>query len=211
MSGADLPFEKSGVIRVSVNLAPNQSALMGNDYNAAEDSYTISKPRLTYQSLPAPKQAGQTLMRTVYNTKNSIQSNFAAVQVRAPVVADAVSVVFQKQSEEQTSPHSNYKLAKPININRIEFAFNGNNNEYITYPIEDLGEMNRRFIQSFVDTGHNRIAGDRKDNNTSFGVGISFDSLIDLSNQTFQVSVQSSADNTNSYNIYQYFHSILAV
>ncbi len=212
MSGGDLPYSKSGTIKLSFNLAPNRSALMGADLNiAGGDEYIIRNPKVLYQSLPAPTSSKQTIMRTIYNTKNSIQSSFANVQVKAPVVCDAVSVSFQKIDEEQTAPFSNYKMTKPIDINRVEFNFNNAVNEYISYPIEDLGEMNQRFINSFVDTGHNRIAGDRKDNNQNFGVGLSLGSLVDLSDQTFGLQVTSGASNDHPYNVYQYFHGILAV
>ena len=210
MSGGDLPYAKSGMVRVSINLAPNSSALMGSALNNAQDSYTLKNPRLLYRSLPDNGKNKQTIMRTLYNTKNSFQSNFANIQVRAPVVADAVSVSFQKQSKEQTAPHSNYQMEKPRNINRVEFNFN-NAVERIAYPIEDLNEMNQRFIDSYLDTGHNRVGGDRRSDNTGFGVGISFGGLVNLENQTFGLQVSSSANNQNPYNCYQYFHGVLVV
>jgi len=210
MSGGDLPYSKSGMVRVSVNLAPNSSALMGAALNNAQDSYTLKNPRLLYRSLPDNGKNGQTMMRTLYNTKNSFQSNFANVQVRAPVVASAVSVSFQRQNKEQTAPHSNYQMEKPRNINRVEFNFN-NAVERIAYPIEDLNEMNQRFIDSYLDTGHNQTGGDRRNDNSGFGVGISFGGLVNLENQTFGLQVTSSANNANPYNVYQYFHGVLVV
>lgn len=212
MSGADLPYAKSGTIRLSLNLAPNRSALMGLAYNPAQDSYELRNLRLIYESLPAPaKDAGQTVMRTVYNTKNSIQSNFSNVQVKADVVSDAVSISFQKQSREQTGPHSNYKMEKPRGIERIEFNFNNNINEFITYPLEDPTEIQKRFIQSFVDTGHARGTGDHYNDNQNYGVGLSLNSFIDFSDKNFGVAITSKANNTFPYNVYCYFHGIIAV
>jgi hypothetical protein len=210
MSGGDLPYSKSGMVRVSINLAPNSSALMGSALNNAQDSYTLKNPRLLYRSLPDNGKNKQTIMRTLYNTKNSFQSNLANIQVRAPVVASSVSVSFQKQSKEQTAPHSNYQMEKPRNINRVEFNFN-NAVERIAYPIEDLNEMNQRFIDSYLDTGHNQTGGDRRNDNNGFGVGISFGSLVNLENQTFGLQVSSSANNANPYNVYQYFHGVMVV
>jgi len=210
MSGGDLPYSTSGMVRVSINLAPNSSALMGSALNNVQDTYNIKNPRLLYRSLPDNGKNSQTIMRTIYNTKNSFQSSFANIQVRAPVVASAVSVSFQKQDEEQRAPHSNQKMAKPRNINRIEFNFN-NAVERISYPIEDLNEMVQRFIDSYLDTGHNRTGGDRRNDNQGFGVGISFGSLVNLENQTFGLQVTSSASNTHPYNCYMYFHGVLVV
>ena len=210
MSGGDLPYSKSGMVKLSVNLAPDASALMGASFVNGTDSYEIRNPRLLYRSLPDNGKNKQTIMRTLYNTKNSFQSNLANIQVRAPVVASGVSISFQRQDQEQTSPFSNYKMAKPRNINRIEFNFN-NAVERISYPIEDLGEMNQRFIDSYLDTGHNQTAGDRRNDNSNFGVGISFGGLVNLENQVFGLQITSSANNANPYNVYQYFHGVMTM
>tara|TARA_R100000388_G_C7112490_1_gene97237 strand:- start:37 stop:342 length:306 start_codon:yes stop_codon:yes gene_type:complete len=101
-------------------------------------------------------------------------------------------------------------MEKPRNINRVEFNFN-NAVERISYPIEDLNEMNQRFIDSYLDTGHNRTGGDRRNDNMGFGVGISFGGLVNLENQTFGLQVTSGASNQHPYNCYQYFHGVLVV
>tara|TARA_R100000773_G_C4216116_1_gene114826 strand:- start:914 stop:2041 length:1128 start_codon:yes stop_codon:yes gene_type:complete len=210
MSGGDLPASKTGMIKLSINLAPNSSALMGASLNNAEDSYEIRNPRLLYRTLPDNGGNSQTIMRTMYNTKNSFQSNFASLNVKAPVKATGVSISFQRQDQEQVAPFSNYKMAKPRNISRIEFNFN-NAVERISYPIEDLNEMRQRFVDSYLDTGHNSTGGDRRNDNSNFGVGISFGGIVDLSNQSFGVQITSGADNQNPYNIYQYFHGVIVV
>ena len=79
------------------------------------------------------------------------------------------------------------------------------------YPIEDINEMRQRFVDSYLDTGHNSTGGDRRNDNSDFGVGISFGGVVDLSNQSFGVQVTSGADNANPYNIYQYFHGVIVV
>lgn len=210
MSGANLPQSKSGVIRLSLNLAPNRSALMGRGLNNTQDSYQLSNLKVMYESLPAPpKDAGPTQMRTVYNTKNSIQSSHANVQVKADTIADAVSISFQKQEREQTAPFSNYKMEKPRGIERIEFNFNNNANEFISYPLEDLTEIQKRFVDSFLHTGHSRVGGDHYNDNQNFGVGISLGDFIDFSDKNFGVLVTSKASNTFPYNVYCYFHGLI--
>ena len=211
MSGGDLPRSKSGVIKLSLNLAPNRSALMGSALNNAQDSYTISSPRVLYQSLPDDGKQPQTIMRVLQNTKNSIQSNLANVQVRVPMLADAVSISLQRADHEQRAPHSNYDLEKPRNINRVEYQFNNATNEYISYPITDIREMQQRFLDSYMDTGHNSVSGDRFNSDRNFGLGLSFDGLVDLTNQNFGIQISSSANNQHPYNLYAYFHGIVAV
>jgi hypothetical protein len=101
-------------------------------------------------------------------------------------------------------------MAKPRDISRIEFNFN-NAVERISYPIEDINERRQRFVDSYLDTGHNSTSGDRRNDNSNFGVGISFGGVVDLSNQSFGIQITSGADNANPYNIYQYFHGVMVV
>ena len=211
MSGGHLPYAKSGVIRATLNLAANRSALMGIVYNQAQDSYNLTNPRILYQSMPDEGNNAQSMMRTVYNIKNTIQSNFANVQARIPAVAEAVSVSFQRQDREQTAPFSNYLLNQPCGIEEIQFLFNDSTNEYITYKIKDKTEMLQRFVNSFKDTGHNTVSGDRFNANNNFGVGMSFGGYIDLSSQKFALQVRSKMNNTQPYNCYMYFHGIVIV
>lgn len=211
MSGGHLPYSKSGVIRLSLNLSPNRASLMGLVYNQAQDSYELRNPRLLYQSLPDVGNNQQTIMRTIYNIKNTIQSNFANIQARVPAIAEAVSVSFQRQDREQSVPFSNYLLNQPCGIEEIQFLFNDSTNEYISYKIDDKTEMLQRFINSFKDTGHNTISGDRFNANNTFGLGMSFGGFIDLSTQKFALQVRSKINNTQPYNCYMYFHGLMAV
>ena len=211
MSGGDLPYSKSGTIRLTLNLAPNRSALMGPALNNAQDSYELSNPRLTFQSLPDTGSNRQTVMRSVYNIKNSIQSSFANIQARIPAISDSCSVSFQRQNREQTAPHSNYNAEKPVGIKEVQFLFNDSTNEYITYKIDDITEMLHRYIRSFADTGHNSVSVDRLNSNQAFGLGLAFNSFVDLSSQKFALQIRSDIDNTQPYNVYLYFHGIMAV
>lgn len=213
MSGGDLPYSKSGTIRLTMNLAPNRSALMGPGKNNVADAYEIRNPRVIFQSLPDAGKNRQTIMRSVYNLKNSVQSSFANVQARVPAIADSVSVSFQQQSKEQRfdQPQSNYQCEKPVGIKEVQFLFNDSTNEYVSYKITDQTEMLQRYVDSFVNTGHNSVSMDRFNSNQSFGLGLAFNSYIDLSSQKFALQIQSNIDNTQPYNVYMYFHGIMAV
>ena len=211
MSGGDLPMSKSGIIRLTMNLAPNHSALCGIDLNNAQDTYSISNVRVVYQSLPATGKEQQSVMRSVYNVKSTIQSNFANVQARVPAVASSVSVSFQRQDREQISPFSNYIMNKPPQVSDIQFLFNDSTNEYISYKIDDKTEMQQRYIDSFTDTGHNTVAIDRYNSNQNFGMGLAFGGFVDLSNQKFALQINSKINNTQPYNCYMYFHSVVGL
>jgi len=206
--GDPLPFEKSGQIRLTVNLATNSSALMGGELQGV-DSYKWRNVRLNYTSVPSKKGKTSQQFRTVYNVKASIQSNFANVQMSVPAVCRACSVSFQRQSEEQSAPHSNYKCDRPRGLEEIQFLFNDSTNQYISYVINDKTEMLERYIDSFRDTEDNMLSGSHYNSQRAFGVGLSFAGYTDLSQQKFAVQIKSKVDNVQSYNMYLYFHSLL--
>ena len=211
MSGGNLPYSKSGNIRLTLNLAAARSALMGAGLNNAQDDYIITNPRLTFHSMPDSGQEPQVVCRAVYSVKNSIVSNFANIQAKVPSVCDSVSISFQQQAREQVAPFSNYQCEKPRGLEKIQFLFNDSTNQYITYAINDQTEMLAGFVDSFVDTGHNQVSISTFDDNQSFGVGLSFNGFIDLSNQKFGFQVESKCTNAFAYNAYMFFHSILTV
>ena len=211
MSGGNLSYSKSGQIRLTLNLAQNRSALMGSALNNAQDTYRIINPRVIYQSVLTNPKEEQTIMRTVYNVKNTIQSNFANVSAKVPAISDSCSVSFQRQDQENIAPYSNFECEKPKDLEEIQYLFNDSTNEYISYVISDLTEMLQRGIDSIVDNGHNMVSGSRFNSNKSFITGLAFNGYVDLSNQKFSVQVKSKADNVTPYNIYLYFHSIMSV
>ena len=211
MSGGNLSYEKTGQIRLSLNLAQNRSSLMGSGFNPTQDTFAILNPRVIYQSVPSVAKEPQTLLRTIYNVKNTIQSNFANISTKIPAVCDSVSISFQRQQRENTAPFSNYTCETPKQIEELQYLFNDSTNEYISYVITDQTEMLQRGINSIIDNGHNAISGNRFGTNENFITGLAFNGYVDLSNQKFSVQIKSGVDNNVPYNVYMYFHSIMAM
>lgn len=212
MNGDHLPFEKSGEIRLTVNLARNMSALMGRNQGAAS-TYVLKNLHCSYHSVPTVGKWSntKTTMRSVYNVKNTILSGSANVSAQVPAVCDAVSCSFQRQNRENTNVFNNYQLETVENINRVQFLFNDSTNKYVSYVINDQNEMLHRYIDSFKNTGHNQVSGDCFRNNSGFGIGLDFQGFVDLSRQRFAVQLDSDVNNTKPMNIYMYFHSLISV
>lgn len=209
--GDNLPYEKTGAIRVSINLAKNLAALEGGLVGSAAN-YNISDVRLAYNSMEAPKGKSQSVMRTAYNFKSSVLSSTANISARVPAVCDAVTISCQRQDRESTNVFSNYDLEEPRNFKSIQFMFNDSTNQYISYVIESKDEALEKGIESLVSTGHNGVfnAG-RLQRNNNFITGLPFNGFVDLSSQRFNVQLVSDIDTLNPYNIYMYFHSVLAM
>ena len=211
MSGDHLPFEKSGDIRLTVNLARNMSALMGDNQGSGA-TYELSNLHVSYSSVPTQGNPASTAttMRSVYNVKSTILSGSANIQAQVPSMADACSISFQSQDRENVNIFSNYDCNTVQGIRQVEFLFNDATNKYITYQMNDQNEMIHRYVDSFRNTGHQQMSLDKFRTNTGFGIGLHFGGFIDLSNQRFGVQIDSDIDNSKPMNIYLYFHSLIS-
>jgi hypothetical protein len=210
MAGDHLPQERSGEIRLTLNLARNIGALMGPSSDA-NSTYQLKNLRCSYQSIATvgnPNDAAIS-MRSVYNVKSSIQSGFANVQAQVPAICDACSVSFQRQQDENVAIVNNYSLEKVPGIRDLQFLFNDSTNKYITYQINDQNEMLHRYIDSFTNTGHNQAQLDTFRGNGGWGVGLHFQGFTDLSQQRFSMQLTSDITNNAAYNVYMYFHSLV--
>ena len=212
MNGDNLPFEKSGEIRLTINLARAMSALMGRNQGTASQ-YTLKNLHCSYHSVPTQGlwSSTKTSMRSVYNVKSTILSGSANISAQVPAICDAVSCSFQRQNRENTNVFNNYQLETVENINRVQFLFNDSTNKYVSYVMNDQNEMLHRYIDSFKNTGHNQVNGDCFRNNSGFGIGLDFKGFVDLSRQRFSVQLDSDVNNTKPMNMYSYFHSVISV
>ena len=211
MEGDNLPFNKTGAIRVSINLSKNLAALQGGLAGSVVN-YSIENLRLNYNTMIAPKKKTQTLMRSVYNYKSSVLSALSNISARVPAICDAVSISYQRQDRENVNCFSNVKCEDLRTFKKIQYLFNDSTNQYISYVIEDLEEALDRGIDSFVETGHNMMKGEGYKNSNANGImGLNFNGFIDLTNQRFGVQLTTDVNATNPYNIYLYFHSLMSI
>ena len=210
MSGSDLPYAKSGDVRLTINLARNISALMGADQGDGA-SYTLSNLRCLYTSMPDEEGESLTVMNSVYNVKSTILSGSTNVSAQVPAVCQGVSCSFQKQQNENENGPNNQACETVQSISRVQFLFNDATNQYITYEISDQNSMLHHYVESFGNTGHNMVYGDAFRTNAGFGIGMDFNGSVDLSRQTFAVQLDSAINATKPMNIYLYFHSVMSV
>jgi len=210
MQGDHLPYEKTGDIRLTFNLARNMSALMGAAQGPAA-TYEISSPHVSYQSSPTvgDPMKSVTSMRTVYNVKQAILSGTSNISVQVPGVSDACSISFQRQDLENVNVFNNYDLAMVQGIRDVQFLFNDSTNKYVTYQQSDLNTMIKNYVDSFNDTGHTQMYLDTFRNNKGFGLGQGFAGFVDLSRQRFALQMVSDITNIHPYNCYMYFHMVL--
>ena len=209
MSGGDLAADKSGTITLTMNLAKNVDALRGSAQTAAS-TYVLSNLRCTFQSVVADPKSPQTGMRVTYGVKSNVLSSQASISANVPALCSGVSISFIATYKDSAIKYDSLAQERPMNIREAQFLFNDQTNSLVTYSITDQTELLERYVDSLENTGHNQVAMDVFRSNQGFGIGLSFDGLIDLSRNKFTLQLNSDAEN-NPANVYMYFHSLASL
>ena len=210
MSGGNLSFDTTGYIKLSLTLARNIAFFYGRDVDV-NTNYKIENLRVVYQSVPPANKSG-IVMRSSVMVKNSIQSAFSNTSAKVPTTSDAVSISFLQQSHENQYATDNYALENITSINHIQYLFN-DASTFIRYKIDDKGDMLEKYLESMNSAGHNQISADAWKDNKHFGLGVSFNGFVDLSNSKFntQISTADATLNSRPVIMYSYFHSVIKV
>jgi len=207
-----LPYNRSGPIRLSFNLARLNAVLYGLDVDA-QTQYALKDLRLVYRTVPNMDNKDPIMLRRRIGIKQSIQSSLANIQVKVPSESvEAFSASFLIQSQENTAKYNNLELDKIPNLKQLQFLFNDQTNASVTYLIKDNSEVIDKFVEAMGVTGRNACNVSNMVNNNGYGVGLKMDGgVIDLTNQKFSVQIDSDISNNEPYLMYMYFHSVISV
>lgn len=211
-STQQLPYNRSGPIRLSFNLARLNSVLYGLDVDA-NTTYAVKDLRLVYKTVPMMENKDPIMLRRRIGIKQSIQSSLANIQVKVPSDSvEAFSASFLIQSQENTARYNNVELDKLPNLKQLQFLFNDQTNASVTYLIKDNSEVIDKFIKALGDTGSNACSVSNMTNNNGYGIGLKMDGgVIDLTNQKFSVQIDSEVSNKEPYLMYMFFHTVISL
>tara|TARA_R110002020_G_scaffold431901_1_gene641953 strand:- start:5235 stop:6260 length:1026 start_codon:yes stop_codon:yes gene_type:complete len=210
MAGGNLSMDKTGYIKVTLNLARDVAFLYGRDVDQ-NYNYQIRNLRLTYKSVPAQGE-GKVQMRSSVMIKNSVLSSFSNTSAKVPAVCDACSISFLQQNKENTFLNDNLACETMPKVTELQFLFN-DTSAYIRYVINDKADMVRKYLESIESGSTNQVNADKWKSNNNFGLGISFNNFVDLSNSKFNTQINSSDANINNRPMvmFSYFHTVVEV
>ena len=210
-SDSNIPFSKTGKMKISINLESDEKAIKDRITQAdvSQVTYRIEKLRCRYRSVPEDPNAGSIIMEKITPVKATINSTLATLSLNVPTNASSgCSISFQSAANEGVGDLDNNACEK-INVSGLQFFYN-NANTYLNYKLESISEIIMRGLKSYSpsnDEGTNDISEDNIASNENFVVGTDFDGVISLAENSFEVSIES--DVTQRTNVYLYFHSLL--
>ena len=210
-TNADIPFEKTGKVRISMNLTQNEKALENHLTSITNLVYTITDMRLRFRSVPSSQESQAVVAQKFTPLKTTINSTNASMSFNVPSKAsNGVSISFQKQSNEGNPAKDNLELEK-LNVQSVQYFFNSANT-YLNYKLDNTSEIIMRGLKSVSpnnDEGTYQITANDLASNSNFIIGTDFDGVVDLSENSFEVELQSNINSAT--NVYLVFHSIVSM
>lgn len=202
----EISYRETGSVRLSVSMARVFDTLYGKDVDS-NCSYQIKNLKLSFITVPDDGVIYKKVLKTKLNIEQNIRSSLANVSTKVPAVVRSVSCSFLKQSNmNKAEPNHNRTEALPL-MNEVTFIFNDSTNRYISYNLTDREEMLMRYLESFNNNGENMVHPNILRANKAFGLGLNLGTLVDFTNQKFNIQLNSGVSNTSPYQMFLYFHS----
>ena len=179
--------------------------------NLDQISYKLSNLKLFYRSVPEDPSIKSIIAQKFTPLKTTISSSLASMSLNVPSQsATGCSISFQKVSNEGLSGGNNSQLEK-VNVSGLQFFFNSANS-YLNYKLSSVSEILLRGLKSITPKNDERmyqLDAQNFGNNENYIVGSDLDGIIDLSQNSFEVQIESDL-NANT-NVFLMFHSIISI
>ena len=209
----NISFSKTGAMRISMNLSTVQKMIEDKltVANLENLSYKLTNFKLFYRSVPEDPTIKTIIAQKFTPLKTTISSTLANMSLNVPSQsATGCSISFQKVSNEGDKSNNNNQLEK-VNITGLQFFFNSANS-YLNYKLSSVSEILLRALKSISpknDEAMYQITNQNFGNNENYIVGSDLDGIIDLSQNSFEVQIES--DLTANTNVYLMFHSLISL
>jgi hypothetical protein len=205
-------FAKTGDILISLQTARNVAALFGDSDIGGDCVYFLSNIRLSYMSVPDDGKAVKYNMRVVSSLKQSIQSSFANISTKVPIIADSFFMTFIRQDHENSTLYNSSQCEKLPAFQRLEVTYNDNLSQQFTYQIDNEEEVLINYIKAVQKVSGNNTADlSTLASNDAYGVGIQFGSYVDLSKTKLGVNLETGIQSINPFSAYMHFMGVVSL
>ena len=207
-----MTYSKFGSIKVSLQLNRVVNFLYGQDMDSTI-SYKLFNPRLEFLSVPDDKSAQAPLVMKIKNSlKTTLNSSLSTVSVKAPMVADSISMSFIKQSDDNQNLVNSLKQEQLKDVSELVISYNNQLNQLTTYTLRDTTEMLNLYVKSLGSREVSNLSLTRLKGNDGFGLGYSFgETPVDLSKNLVQFQITSDIDSSAPISAYVLIQGFLQV
>jgi len=202
-------YTKTGSLKLSLRVARVNEALYGPGVGATT-VFTLSDVKCHFLTLPDANPKNQVVSEVKAHVKQTILSTQSNLSVRVPMVATSFSATFLPAGDESQAT-TNVRRRRAVNdMDNLQFLFNNNTMELITYELNDRSEILRHYLASMGTGKKNQVAPYINSGQDGYGIGLAFQP-IDLTNNSFNVNLEAESFQNNPHILYAYFKGILAL
>jgi hypothetical protein len=208
-----LPYAKTGDIKVSLTLARNVNVLYGNSNIGGSVYYKLKNLMLVYTSVPDNAvYAPQYNFKVSTNIKQSIQSSYASISTKVPIVASSAFLTFILQANENNALKNGMCGEELPLVAEVQFIFNDAMNQEFTYTLDNREEILYNYIKAVSGVvGTNNASLNTLASNQGYGMGINFGTLLDLSKSKLGININSGVSSGAPYVAYMFFSGLLSL
>ena len=212
-----MSFRKTGSIRLTLRVARALSALYGPSVSPAgagtQAIIALSNMKVHFATVPDDGTDAPMTMSNIVNIQSTVQSSFANISCQVPAICRAVSSTFILASHQNAGGLNNPLACEVLpQFRAVEFIYNNTiNNSLVSYQITDYAELLERYVKSVSDSDHSSTSMWEIKHNNGMGIGLSFDGLLDLRRQRFQIQISSNVSSAQPYSVSLFFWGVQTI
>ena len=204
-----ISYSKVGSLKLSLRVAQVRQALFGN-LVSDKTNFTLTDVKCHFLTLPDDNPKNQVVAEVKAHVKQTVLSRRSNLSVRVPMVATSFSASFLPVGELSDTSLNTYRRRAVNDLTNLQFMFNNNTMELITYEISDRAEILRHYLNSMGSNKKNQTLPYMNSDSNGYGIGLEFQPT-DLTNNSFNVNLEAETFNNVQYIVYGYFKGIVSV
>jgi hypothetical protein len=167
----------------------------------------IQDAKVIFISVPDANPSNTTVHEVKNHVRQTILSGQTNLSLRVPMVATSFSASFLPANEENSTAINTHRRAYIQKMNDLQYLFNNNTMELITYNMDDQREILRHYLMSMKSAKNNQLLPASNNADSGYGIGLAFTPL-DLTKNSFNVNMEAAEFNDTNYILYSYFKGI---
>jgi hypothetical protein len=204
-----IPFNLLGETTISIILPKDIDALFGDSAIGGAVKYQITDIKFIYQTVAddGVRPPNGYAFRTVSSLKSSLQSSFSTINTTVPIVADGFFATMVSQADEINPLISSLSCQKPPSVSEIQYLINDSLSTGYMYSLRSEEEILHNFVLAIAKSGDvaSSIKANEVASNDTYGIGLTFNTNVDLSNNKIGINITSGITNTAPFSLYMFF------
>jgi hypothetical protein len=131
-------------------------------------------------------------MMSVFSARHTVLSNNDTFSVNLPLVATAFVGAYKPLVNMNSSTKNEYAFQNP-DINRLEFTYNNNTNEIISFPLKTQEEIILNSMNALEVVNKTSVTLGQITKNTygdEFSIGLNFGEPLDMKQARFSIRTE---------------------